>query len=138
MDKPLSLSVKDYIIRKMAVKLLKSEKVIESVINHQFTSTNNALLTNNSVEISGFGKFFFNTKKAYKKLDKMFAQKEALQRQLVNPEVSEKRKDTARAKLSSLEIAIEILKPKIDVRPQQDLRGVEEQSDSPSPFENVD
>jgi nucleoid DNA-binding protein len=138
MDKPLSLSVKDYIIRKMAVKLLKSEKVIESVINHQFTSTNNALLTNNSVEISGFGKFFFNTKKAYKKLDKMFAQKEALQRQLVNPEVSEKRKDTARAKLSSLEIAIEILKPKIDVRPQQDLRGMEEQSNSPSPFENVD
>ena len=138
MDKPLSLSVKDYIIRKMAVKLLKSEKVIESVINHQFTSTNNALLTNNSVEISGFGKFFFNTKKAYKKLDKMFAQKEALQRQLVNPEVSEKRKDTARAKLSSLEIAIEILKPKIDVRPQQDLRGLEEQSNSPSPFENVD
>jgi nucleoid DNA-binding protein len=138
MDKPLSLSVKDYIIRKMAVKLLKSEKVIESVINHQFTSTNNALLTNNSVEISVFGKFFFNTKKAYKKLDKMFAQKEALQRQLVNPEVSEKRKDTARAKLSSLEIAIEILKPKIDVRPQQDLRGMEEQSNSPSPFENVD
>jgi len=138
MDKPLSLSVKDYLIRKMAVKLLKSEKVIESVINHQFTSTNNALLTNNSVEISGFGKFFFNTKKAYKKLDKMFAQKEALQRQLVNPEVSEKRKDTARAKLSSLEIAIEILKPKIDVRPQQDLRGLEEQSNSPSPFENVD
>ena len=138
MDKPISLSVKDYIIRKMAVKLLKSEKVIETVVNHQFTSTNNALLTNNSVEISGFGKFFFNTKKAYKKLDKMFAQKEALQRQLVNPEVSEKRKDTARAKLSSLEIAIEILKPKIDVRPQQDLRGLEEQSNSPSPFENVD
>jgi nucleoid DNA-binding protein len=138
MDKPISLSVKDYIIRKMAVKLLKSEKAIESVINHQFTSANNALLTNNSVEISGFGKFFFNTKKAYKKLDKMFAQKTALQRQLGNPEVSEKRKETAKAKLSSLEIAIEILKPKIDVRPQQDLRGVEEQIDSPSPFENVD
>jgi len=138
MDKPISLSVKDYIIRKMAVKLLKSEKVIETVVNHQFTSTNNALLTNNSVEISGFGKFFFNTKKAHKKLDKMFAQKAALQRQLVNPEVSEKRKETAKAKLSSLEIAIEILKPKIDVRPQQDLRGVEEQSDSPSSFENVD
>jgi hypothetical protein len=68
----------------------------------------------------------------------MFAQKAALQRQLDNPDVSEKRKETAKAKLSSLEIAIEILKPKIDVRPQQDLRGVEEQSDSPSSFENVD
>jgi nucleoid DNA-binding protein len=138
MDKPISLSVKDYIIRKMAVKLLKSEKAIESVINHQFTSANSAFLTNNSVEISGFGKFFFNTKKANKKLDKMFAQKAALQRQLDNPDVSEKRKETAKAKLSSLEISIEILKPKIDVRPQQDLRGVEEQSDSPSSFENVD
>ncbi len=138
MDKPVSLSVKDFLIRKMAVKLLKSEKVIETVVNHQFTSANNAFLKHNSLELSGFGKLLFNTKKAYKKFDKMLAQKEALQRQLVNPEISEKRKETAKAKLDSLEIAIEILKPKIDVGLQQDLRGMEEQSDSPNPFENVD
>jgi nucleoid DNA-binding protein len=138
MDKPLSLSVKDFLIRKMAVKLLTSEKTIEAVVNHQFTSANNALLKHNSLELSGFGKLLFNTKKARKKFEKMLAQKEALQKQLVNPEVSEKRKETAKAKLDSLEIAIEILKPKIDARPQQDLRGMEEQLDSPLPSENID
>jgi nucleoid DNA-binding protein len=137
MDKPVSLSVKDFLIRKMAVKILKSEKVIEAVINHQFTSANSALLKHNSLELSGFGKLLFNVKKAHKKFDRMLAQKEALQRQLVNPDVSEKRKETAKAKLDSLEIAIEILKPKIDVRLQQDLRGMEEQSNSPCPSENV-
>ena len=127
MDKPLSLSVKDFLIRKMAVKLLTSEKIIEAVINHQFTSANNALLKHNSLEISGFGKLLFNVKKANKKLETMLIQKEKLQAHLTNPEVSEKRKETAKAKLDSLEIAIEILKPKIeDVRPQQDLRGMEE------------
>jgi len=137
MDKPVSLSVKDFLIRKMAVKILKSEKVIEAVINHQFTSANSALLKHNSLELSGFGKLLFNVKKAHKKFDRMLAQKEALQRQLVNPDISEKRKETAKAKLDSLEIAIEILKPKIDVRLQQDLRGMEEQSNSPCPSENV-
>jgi hypothetical protein len=137
MDKPLSLSVKDYLIRKMAVKLLKSEKTIETVINHQFTSATSALLKHNSLELSGFGKLLFNEKKAHKKFETMLIQKEVLQKQLTNPEVSEKRKETARAKLDSLEIAMEILKPKIDVRFQQDLRGVEEQVGSPSPSENT-
>ena len=52
MDKPISLSVKDFIIRKMAVKLMMSEKTIDDVINHQFNSANEALKYNNSVEIS--------------------------------------------------------------------------------------
>lgn len=138
MDKPLSLSVKDFLIRKMAVKLLKSEKTIETVINHQFNSANSALLKHNSLEISGFGKLLFNVKKAHKKLEKMSVQKEILQSHLTNPEVSEKRKETAKAKLDSLEIAIEILKPKLYAGLQKNLRGMEEQSDSPCPSENID
>lgn len=137
MDKPLSLSVKDFLIRKMAVKLLTSEKTIEAVINHQFTSANSALLKHNSLEISGFGKLLFNEKKAHKKLEKMFIQKEVLQSHLTNPKVSEKRKETAKAKLDSLEIAIEILKPKLYAGLQENLRGVEEQSDSPCPSKDI-
>lgn len=122
----------------MAVKLLTSEKIIETVINHQFTSATNALLKHNSLEISGFGKLLFNPKKAHKKFETMLVQKEKLQKHLTNPEVSEKRKETAKAKIDSLEISIQLLKPKIDnVRLQQDLRGMEEQTDSPSPSENA-
>ncbi len=35
-DKPISLSVKEYLIRRMAVKMRISEKMIEAVVNHQF------------------------------------------------------------------------------------------------------
>lgn len=130
MDKPISLSVKDYLIRKMGVKLLMSEKVIESVINHQFSSANNALLKHNSLELSGFGKMLFNINKAKKNLEAMYSKRVALQKQLDDNNLSEKRKDTARAKLNSLEIAIEILKPKLYAGLNEDLRGVEEQFDS--------
>ncbi len=70
MDKPISLSMKDYLIRRLAVKLMTSEKTIETVINHQFQSANEALLNNKTIEISGFGKFIFNDKKALKKMSK--------------------------------------------------------------------
>ena len=49
MDKPISLSVKDYLIRRLAPKLLTSEKVIEAVINHQFQSANEAMYSNKTV-----------------------------------------------------------------------------------------
>ena len=74
-DKPISLSVKDWIIRKMAVKLMMNEKTIEAVVNHQFQGANDARLRNNSLEISGFGRFVFNEKKAIKILAKYESQK---------------------------------------------------------------
>ena len=69
----MSMSVKDYLIRIMAVKEMMSEKTIEAIVNHQFQSANLALQEHYSVEISGFGKFLFNHKKALKKLDKMYS-----------------------------------------------------------------
>ena len=47
------------------------EVVINQVITHQFDSAHDAVKTNDSVEISGFGKFLFNEKKAKQKVDKL-------------------------------------------------------------------
>ena len=44
MDKPISMSVKDYLVRTLAVKMMVSEKTIETVINHQFQSANEAIV----------------------------------------------------------------------------------------------
>jgi len=57
MDKPISMSVKDFLVRTLAVKMMMNEKMIEAVINHQFQSANVAMDLNNSIYISGFGKF---------------------------------------------------------------------------------
>jgi len=69
MNKPSSMSIKEYLVRLQAMSSLRSESVINSVITHQFQSANDAMKTNNSVEISGFGKFYFNLPKAKKRIE---------------------------------------------------------------------
>lgn len=136
MDKPISLSVKDYIIRKMAVKLMVKEEVIGAIVSHQFISAVEAMSRNKSVEISGFGKFYFNYNKAVKKMEKMLTQRRLLYNQLSNPMISENRKRVAQIKIDSLTEEIELLKPMLD-EPVTDLRGMEEQAGSPCPSEGT-
>ena len=125
MDKPISLSVKDFIIRKMAVKLMMSEKTIDDVINHQFNSANEALKYNNSVEISGFGKFLFNQKKAIKRLNVLLS-KEELYNSVILTCTTEERKTSIQLKLNTIKTEIEILKTRTN-EDVSNLRGVEEQ-----------
>lgn len=99
MDKPVSMSVKDYLVRTLAVKILTSEKVIETIINHQFQSANEAMHQNNSVELAGFGKFYFNTKKAVKKLEALNAKHTALQNIIDNPETTEQKRKSSKIAL---------------------------------------
>ena len=132
MDKPRSLSIKDYIIRKMSIKFNTSEKIIESVVNHQFQSATIAFNDQKSVELSGFGKFLFNEKKAVKKMETMLVQKQVLEQTIVDETATDRKRKAAEVKLESLLQAIEILKPKIDYEPKSDIRGLEEQTNSPS------
>lgn len=129
MDKPRHLSMKDYLVRTLAVKLRIPEKTLDAVISHQFQSANDAMLTNKSIEISGFGKLIFNKKKAEKKMVDLLRIKGHLENKLQIPE-----HDTPlnRMKLESVMQNIAILKPKLEYEPVSDLRGMEEQSASPS------
>lgn len=113
MDKPISLSVKDYLIRKMSVKMMLPEKTIDAVISHQFSSANEALATNKSVEIAGFGKFYFNDGKAKKKLAKMLYQKEFFERALLEEDITPKRRQNLQTKLVNIQLAIDVLKPRV-------------------------
>jgi nucleoid DNA-binding protein len=122
--------MKEYLIRTLAVKMMVSEKTIEAVINHQFNSANEAMKFHNTVEISGFGKFTFNYKKAVKKMEKMLAQRQHLLNQLDTP-IDGRKREVVIIKIEGLTAAIEILKPKIDENKfLTDVRGMEEQADS--------
>jgi len=129
MDKPRHLSMKDYLVRTMAVKLMIPEKTIDAVISHQFHSANEAMMTNNTIEISGFGKLHFNKKKAEKKMVDLLRMERLLQNKIEIPE-----HDTPlnRMKLESVRQNIATLKPKLNNEPVSNLRGMEEQSASPS------
>jgi site-specific recombinase len=126
MDKPRSLSIKDYIIRKMSIKMNTPEKIIEAVVNHQFQSATVAFNDQKSVELSGFGKFLFNEKKAVKKMETMLIQKEVLEQTIVDETATDRKRKAAEVKLESLLQAIEILKPKIQYESKSDIRGMEE------------
>jgi nucleoid DNA-binding protein len=128
-SKPKSMSMKDFLIRVQAVKMMKSEKTIEAVVNHQFQSTNLAMRTNNSVELSGFGKFFFNGKKAKKKLDSLYDRKVYIEEALKDELLTEQRRKRYDTMLQNVILDIEFLKSKTNEF-QSDLRGMEEQVDS--------
>jgi nucleoid DNA-binding protein len=129
MDKPISMSVKDYLVRTLAVKMMISEKMIETVINHQFQSANEAMDTNNSIEISGFGKFYFNEKKAKKRLEDLTRKKNLMLEFIASAETSEQKKRSSQVTLEKTEALINLLKSKITYEDQllSDLRGLEEQ-----------
>lgn len=135
MDKPVSMSVKDFLIRKLAVELLTSEKTIEAVVSHQFRSANVALQDNQTVEISGLGKFHFNYNKAVRKMEKMVSKANMFYAQMNNMELSEQKRISASNKLRNTLVQIETLKPKLNVEHQPDLRGMEEQIDSAISYE---
>jgi len=137
MDKPISLSMKEYLIRTLAVKMMVSEKTIEAVINHQFNSANEAMKMHNTVEISGFGKFTFNYKKAVKKMEKMLSQQQLFQSRIDDPNLSEQRRATETVKLNNVIHNINILKPKL-YEFQTNLGGMEEQHDSTNTSEGAD
>src|SRR5690349_18627084 len=91
MDKPMSMSVKDYLMKTQSVRTNTPLKIIEAVVDFQFQEVNSALHLPNvdSVEISGFGKFSFNRKKALKKWEKNISKKEYWEKALLDPDITE-------------------------------------------------
>ena len=113
MNKPNTMSVKEYIIKRMSISLVISEKMIDQVVQHQFDSANDALNTNDTVEISGFGKFFFNTKKANTHYNKLLAMKQAYENTLADPLTTEKKRHSTEQRMITVLSDIKMLKPKI-------------------------
>lgn len=98
----------------MSINMVISEKVIDAVVTHQFDSANDALNTNNSVEISGFGKFLFNRKRAdalYKKLNDI---RQAYENTLADPNITDKKRHSTEMRMLTVLHDIKILKPKIN------------------------
>jgi hypothetical protein len=97
----------------MAISMVIPEKIIDSVVTHQFDSANDALNVNKSVEISGFGKFYFNEKKALMQYNKLLAIRTAYERMLTE-ELTETKRKALELKMTIVNSSIKSLKPKIN------------------------
>jgi nucleoid DNA-binding protein len=111
MDKPISLSVKDYLIRKMAVKMMVPEKTIDAVVAHQFSSANEAVSKHKSLEISGFGKFYFNDKKAQKTKERLEGYLEEINTAL-QTDISESQKNRLKVKIDKINESLKTINSK--------------------------
>lgn len=107
------MSMKEWIIKKMAISMVVPEKIIDAVVTHQFDSANDAVNLYKSVEISGFGKFLFNEKKALAQYNKLLAIKQAYERMLTE-DISETKRNALELKMKIVESSIKSLKPKIN------------------------
>lgn len=111
--KPQSMSNREWFIKKIAVNNNISEKTINAIINHQFQAISLNLQTNDTLEVSGFGKFIFNRKKAEKKLYKLHHTKNTYIQTIANPETTELRCKNAKRLLIQIEQSIDSLTKKL-------------------------
>lgn len=119
MDKPRTMSVKDYLIRVMSIKTNTSVKIIEAVVNHQMQSLNLAIQDNSifTAELSGFGKFIFNHKKALKKYEKNISKEQFFSNALNTPDLEEKKIKSLNLKLTNTQNWMKNIKPKLQQCP---------------------
>lgn len=113
MNKPSTMSHKEWIIKRLAIKLVVSEKIIDAVVTNQFDLANEMLTTKNSIEFSGFGKFVFNMKKAIKRMTKFKDQQALYEGILIDETLSESAKIKNQKKLETVLNNIKALKDKI-------------------------
>jgi len=125
--KPQSMTLKEWLIKKMAVNMVISEKIIDAVITHQFDSANDAVNIHKSVEIAGFGKFYFNQKKADRQYEKLIKIKEAYERMLLDENITDTKRNAVTLKIQIVNSSIKSLKPKVNEYKPSD-RGMEEPS----------
>lgn len=113
MRRKKKLTTIEEIVKELSIEKVIPEKVINQVVMHQFNSAHDALKNNFSVEISGFGKFLFNTKKAERKLKKLNDIKKAYEKQLAKPDIPEKKANYIKSKLSGANLTINSLSLKL-------------------------
>ena len=63
-DKPITMPLRDWLIKRIALQKNIPSSVIEAIVSHQFDSANAAVHTVKSLEIPGFGRFVFSDAKA--------------------------------------------------------------------------
>ena len=139
-DKPMSLSVKSFLIRKMSTAQSIPEKTITSVIDHQFNSLVENMPFCNTLELSGFGKFTFNKKKGVNMMLKYIREKEELLTRMPTLEDAHALK-RAGIRISQIEMSMKALNQKLQSYENQfrtDLGRMEESIDTSSRDEGAD
>lgn len=104
--------IKHVLILKLSKELGIPESVVDAVVTHEVESAKDAMMENNSIEFSGFGKFYFNESRARRKLNKQMWMKTHLER-LIEETDNQRRRAGYQLKLQKLISDMTLLKTKL-------------------------
>ena len=95
------------IINKLVVDLALPKKTIDAVVKHEFSRAVEAMKTNNSIEISGFGKFIFSKKRALMRIQHIENMLDSADSKPIGHILRDKKKqDVLKEEMTSLKIRI--------------------------------
>lgn len=114
MSRPLTVPIKDWMIKNLSKEKDISERTIQCVIVHQAESVMKKMRECRSVEFSGFGKFLFNVKKAEKKLANMLYMEPRMRAIIDNIEATPQKRRAMEVRYKVLVEDIELLKRLLD------------------------
>lgn len=106
------MGVREWIVKTLSQRIHVVESIISAVVVHQYDEANTNLKIKNSIEISGFGKFYYNEGKADKWMVKCLSQKEAYQKVLDDEGISDKKRHSYEQRMKTVNDNIVALKLK--------------------------
>lgn len=112
-EKPSYISFKDWTVKQMALSSNVSERTIHNIITHEFTALSEAMFANETLEVSGWGKFIFLRNKAIKKVTRLHLLKKTYQNTVDNSEETDLRRKNAEYKIISVQKTIDFLELKL-------------------------
>lgn len=110
-EKPSSMSTKEWLVKRTALSLSLPERMVNAVVSHQFDTALEAMKNNNSVEIYSFGKFLFNKRRAEKELKRLTTMRENTQK--MYDVALPSRKNALQKRVDNLDVQINFLKNKL-------------------------
>lgn len=113
MGKPVTIPIKKWLIRRVAVDTVIDEKIIDRVISHQFETAREKMNSCNSIELSGFGRFYFNRNKALNKLKTYKNMKQKFEDIINDKNTVDRRRYNIQLKLGTLIGDIKLLERKL-------------------------
>lgn len=126
MDKPDTVDLREHLHRIVSQETQQPMHIIRKVIENQFSTANEAFRHHNSIEIAGFGKFYFSQTKATQRLKNYESLRVMYIKTLNGAEDvgDEVLAASTMKRLSSVDETILFLKQKLDGF-QEGVRGVE-------------
>lgn len=136
--KPVSMSVKDWLIRLTAEEQGHEERTCETVIAWTYNETKKATATNSTIEVSGFGKLQLSKGKTERRLANAERLIRILNTQMAK-DITPESRERAETKMASCLKRIEYLKQRLkDAKFEGHMERLEERPISSQRAESTD